>query len=189
VRHPVVLATTLFSILLALCAGAPALDPSLDISQYAHNSWKIREGFAKGRITSIAQTPDGYLWLGTELGLYHFDGVRNVPWEPPPGEQLPGSMVLSLLAARDGTLWIGTDKGLASWKDGKLTHYRELAGIFIFTILEDRDGEVWAGGLGVPNGNSAQFRTAVLIATEKTAALALSCWDCTRTAKAISGWE
>src|SRR3989454_7904974 len=67
-------------------------------------------------------------------------------------EQLPSSMILSLLVARDGTLWIGTGKGLASWKDGKLTHYRELAGIFIFTILEDRDGEVWAGGLGIPNG-------------------------------------
>jgi ligand-binding sensor domain-containing protein/signal transduction histidine kinase len=146
------LSTLLLSTLLACLPCAFALDPSLDVSQYAHNSWKIREGFAKGRITSIAQTPDGYLWLGTELGLYHFDGVRNVPWEPPPGEQLPGSMILSLLAARDGTLWIGTDKGLASWKDGKLTHYSELAVIFIFTIFEDRDGEVWAGGLGVPNG-------------------------------------
>jgi PAS domain S-box-containing protein len=147
-----VLAATLFSILLALCAGAPALDPSLDASQYAHSAWKIREGFAKGRITSIVQGPDGYLWLGTESGLYRFDGVRNVLWEPPPGEPLPGSMILSLLAARDGTLWIGTDKGLASWKDGKLTYYRELAGIFIFTIVEDRDGEVWAGGYGIPNG-------------------------------------
>ena len=146
------LAITLFSALVALCAAAPALDPSLDVSQYAHTAWKIREGFAKSRITSIAQTPDGYLWLGTEFGLYRFDGVRNIPWAPPSGEQLPSSTIRNLLVARDGTLWIGTDKGLASWKDGRLAHYEELAGIFIFTILENRDSEIWAGGLGIPNG-------------------------------------
>ena len=47
--------------LLAWCPSAFALDPALDISQYAHTSWKIREGFTTGAITSIAQTPDGYL--------------------------------------------------------------------------------------------------------------------------------
>ena len=57
-----------------------------------------------------------------------------------------------MLAARDGTLWIGTDKGLASLKDGKVTHYEELARIFISTILEDRDGVIGAAGFGVPNG-------------------------------------
>src|SRR5215469_13131137 len=100
-----------FIILLA-CGCAFALDPSLDISQYAHTAWKVREGFAKGQIHSIAQTPDGYLWLGTEFGLLRFDGVRNVPWQPPPDQHLPSSRVYSLLAGRDGTLWIGTAKGL-----------------------------------------------------------------------------
>src|SRR6266516_3854523 len=75
-------------LLLASCPWAFALDPALDISQYAHTSWKIREGFSKGTITVIAQTPDGYLWLGTEFGLLRFDGVRNVPFflndAPPP---------------------------------------------------------------------------------------------------------
>jgi len=145
VRHPVVLATTLFSILLALCAGAPALDPSLGVSQYAHNAWKIREGFAKGAITAIAQTPDGYLWLGTESGLLRFDGVRAVPWQPPGGEQLPSNLVTSLLVSRDGTLWIGTLKGLASWKDDKLTQHPEVAGAMLGWFLEDREQTVWFG--------------------------------------------
>jgi len=57
-----------------------ALNPALDVSQYAHTAWKIRDGFAKGSILSIAQTPDGYLWLGTAFGLYRFDGVRNALW-------------------------------------------------------------------------------------------------------------
>jgi len=133
-------------IVLACCAWASALDPSLDISQYAHTAWKVSEGFAKGQINSIAQTPDGHLWLGTEFGLLRFDGVRSVPWQPPGGEQLPPSNVVSsLLPAHDGTLWIGTFKGLASWKDGKLTQHPEVAGAIVGLFLEDRERTVWFG--------------------------------------------
>src|SRR5271169_2867623 len=104
-------------ILLACCPCASALNPSLDINQYAHTAWTVRDGFFKGSIRAIAQTPDGYLWLGTEFGLVRFDGVRSVSWQPPACERLPGNTVRNLLAARDGRLWIGTEKGLASWKD------------------------------------------------------------------------
>jgi ligand-binding sensor domain-containing protein len=138
--------------MLLLCPCAFALDPALDVSQYAHTSWKIREGFSKGLIESIAQTADGYIWLGTEFGLLRFDGVRNVPWQPPAEQHLPSSHVMSLLAARDGTLWIGTLKGLASWKGGKLTQYPELAGLAVGLLLEDREGTVWSGALGAPSG-------------------------------------
>jgi ligand-binding sensor domain-containing protein/signal transduction histidine kinase len=139
-------------ILLACCPCAFALDPSLDVSQYAHTAWKVRDGFTKGNIRAIAQTPDGYLWLGTEFGLLRFDGVRAVPWQSPPNQHLPSSDIRGLLAAGDGTLWIGTSKGLASWKDGKLTQYAELAGQDVFRLLEDHGGSVWAGSYGVPSG-------------------------------------
>ena len=132
-------------IVLAWCACALALDPSLDISQYAHTSWKVRDGFTKGYISSIAQTADGYLWLGTEFGLVRFDGVRAVPWRPPAGQQLPSSYIRHVMAARDGTLWIATQKGLASWKDGKLTTYPELPGKIPSALLEDREGTIWVG--------------------------------------------
>src|SRR2546426_4080044 len=127
-RDFVALAALLACVLIACEPYAFALDPALDVSQYAHTAWKIRDGFTKGGIRSIAQTPGGYLWLGTEFGLLRFDGVRNVPWQPPPGQHLPSNQIWSLLAARDGTLWIGTDKGLAAWKGGDFTQYAELAG-------------------------------------------------------------
>src|SRR5262249_47399160 len=104
-----------------------ALNPALDVSQYAHFAWRYRDGFGKGTIQSIAQTPDGYLWLATNSGLLRFDGVRTVPWEPPPDQPLPSNDVLHVLSARDGTLWIGTVNGLASWKNGKLAQVPELA--------------------------------------------------------------
>jgi len=136
-------AVVCLSILLATGACAFGLDPSLDISQYAHTAWKVREGFIRGTIFAIAQTPDGYLWLGTESGLARFDGVQAVPWQPPNGEQLPSNFVQELLVARDGTLWIGTDKGLASWKDGKFTRYPAVAGHPIYSLVQDAGGEIW----------------------------------------------
>jgi ligand-binding sensor domain-containing protein len=132
--------------LLACGVCALALDPSLDVSQYAHTSWKISEGFGRGDIWALDQTPDGYLWLATEFGLRRFDGVRTVEWQPPAGEHLPSSDIRSLIAARDGTLWIGTAKELVSWKAGKLTHYPEFDKHDVHSLLEDREGTVWAAG-------------------------------------------
>jgi signal transduction histidine kinase/ligand-binding sensor domain-containing protein len=142
----------LAALLLAWCSSAFALNPTLDISQYAHTSWKIRDGFAKGAITAIAQTPDGYLWLGTEFGLLRFDGVRTVTWRPPSGEVLPSDWITSLLVTRDGTMWIGTFKGLISWKGGVIARYPRLAGIGISTLIEDRRGTVWAAGSAANSG-------------------------------------
>src|SRR5262245_33011371 len=138
-RHFIATGIALAWMLLAWRPYALALDPALDVSQYAHTSWKIREGFPKGVIPAIAQTPDGYLWLGTEFGLLRFDGVRNAPWQPPLDQHLPSNSIGALLAARDGTLWIGTHKGLAGWKGGKLTQYTGLAGQNIYRLLEDRE--------------------------------------------------
>lgn len=157
-RHFITHGVVLACVLLACCTSALALNPVLDVSQYAHTSWKIRDGFTKGQIISIAQTPDGYLWLGTEFGLLRFDGIKNVPFQPPADQQLPSNYITNLLVTRDGTLWIGALKGLASWKDGKLTQYPELAGQDIFKLLEDHEGTVWASGRSIPNGKLCAFQ-------------------------------
>jgi signal transduction histidine kinase/ligand-binding sensor domain-containing protein len=144
--------------MLVCCPCAFALNPALDASQYAHTAWKVRDGFSKGSISAVAQTPDGYLWLGTQFGLLRFDGVKNVPWQPPTDQQLPSNAIMSLLVARDGALWIGTLKGLASWKDGKLTQYPELAGQYIYNLLEDHEGTLWAAGGAATTGRLCAIR-------------------------------
>ena len=120
-----------------------ALNPELDISQYVHTSWRVRDGFWSSALNAMAQTPDGYLWIGTNTGLFRFDGVRSVPWQAPPNQTLPSTMINELVTGRDGTLWIGTDKGLASWKNGTLAHYPDLVGKYIGEIVEARDAVVW----------------------------------------------
>jgi PAS domain S-box-containing protein len=124
--------------------SAFALNPSQEISQYAHTSWTVRDGYSLGAVFAMAQTPDGYLWLGAQFGLFRFDGVRFNLWQPPAGQQLP-EKPYSLLVTRDGTLWIGTFAGLASWNGAELTQYPELDGLFVTSLLEDREGTVWAG--------------------------------------------
>jgi PAS domain S-box-containing protein len=119
-----------------------ALDTGRQISQYGHTAWRIEDGVFAGTPNAIAQTSDGYLWIGTQAGLTRFDGVRFVSWRPPEGKELPSSRINSLLGARDGSLWIGTTMGLARWRNGQLTNYRDPTGS-IMAILEDRDGTIW----------------------------------------------
>jgi signal transduction histidine kinase/ligand-binding sensor domain-containing protein len=127
---------------------ALALDPSLEVSQYAHTAWTVRDGFSLGNIYAMAQTPDGYLWLGSEFGLFRFDGVHPVQWQPPAGQKLPDKNINALLVTRDGTLLIGTFAGLVTWSDGKLTSHAELGRDLVASLFEDRDGTVWVGSLG-----------------------------------------
>ena len=150
--------TILVAALLLSSPAGFALDPALDVSQYSHMAWKIRDGFPNAMVFAMTQTPDGYLWLGTELGLFRFDGVQSVSWQALRNPPLPSNMITSLLGARDGTLWIGTRTGLASWKDGKLTRYEELAGQVMAHVIEGRDGVIWTGTLGFPAGKLCEIR-------------------------------
>lgn len=123
-------------------SAANALDPNEHISQYGHTAWHIQDGVFPGIPHVLAQTADGYVWIGTETGLVRFDGVRFVPWVPPAGQRLPAPNVYSLLGGRDGSLWIGTGGALARWKDGELQSYTDAPGR-INAIIEDQEGAVW----------------------------------------------
>ncbi len=136
----------------ALCLGcaflslalssAWAVDPNHRISQYAHTAWRTQDGTFNGSPIVITQTTDGYLWIGTNIGLVRFDGVRFTSWNPPTGQRLLDSRILSLLGTHDGTLWIGTGYSISRWKDGELTNYPQLSGR-IESLVEDGDGALW----------------------------------------------
>ena len=42
--------------------------------QYVQERWLSDRGFPGGRVQAITQTPDGFLWIGTDQGLNQFDG-------------------------------------------------------------------------------------------------------------------
>jgi len=132
----------------ALVAPVHALDPQKSITQFTHTSWSAKDGIP-GPVEAIAQTRDGYLWLGTEAGLYRFDGLRFTPYEPSRAHP-HGPAVRSLLAARDGSLWMGFGSGgIGLLRNGQVTHYVPEEGVpggRIQAIVEDAAGSIWAAG-------------------------------------------
>ena len=87
-----------------------ALDPHKTITQFVHTSWTEQEG-APADIRALAQTTDGYLWLGTSAGLFRFDGVRFTRFIPIKGEDFQEHPVRQLYASRDGSLWLSYANG------------------------------------------------------------------------------
>src|SRR5580658_8960266 len=128
-----------------------ALDPALAASQYLHTSWTQEDGADLPGVQAIAQTPDGYLWLGSSTGLIRFDGVRFVHWEPHTGEKLPSNDVRFLVASVRRGLWIGSALGISRLDNGHLAAYpavdRWLGGTVV-AMLEDREGRLWMLGQG-----------------------------------------
>src|SRR5258708_31233327 len=146
---PKPLSIVLMMIGMMLAIPAKALDPQKFISQFTPTSWTAKDGIP-GPVRAIAQTPDGYLWLGTEAGLYRFDGLRFAAWKPSSGQQLPDSSVLSLCVARDGSLWIGFGSGgITQLRHGHLKNYSHADGVptgGILSVVEYPNGSFRAGG-------------------------------------------
>lgn len=117
----------LIACVLALLANAPepalALEPSTPLAQYARQTWLMENGLPQNTVQALAQTRDGYLWVGTEAGLARFDGVAFQVFDRSSIPALPSGDIRCLLAAPDGALWIGTGAGLEKWNGGAVTHY------------------------------------------------------------------
>src|SRR5215216_6650767 len=132
----------------ALLAGVAAHDSASTrpIHQFAHRTWAAQDG-APTEIRLLAQTGDGYLWLGTVSGLVRFDGVRFVPFQPRGNDTVPAAGVRALEEGRDGTLWIVWETGAVSHMvDGRLTNYGAQDGLApTFQLAESSRGEVVAG--------------------------------------------
>ena len=140
------------SLLGVIAAWQPAVALALPKDRtYSVTSWTARDGMVTGRITTIAQDHDGYLWLGTSGGLVRFDGVRFTPWESEP--KLPEGSVTALLVSRDGSLWLGFGSRdvVARVRGRRVKIYTlggDTAGGFVRALLQDQNGVVWAAGYG-----------------------------------------
>jgi ligand-binding sensor domain-containing protein len=128
-----------------------AQEPVRTLSQLYHTAWTTRDG-APADIFALAQTADGFLWLGSSTGLFRFDGVRFELFEPPADQAMPSANVAALLALRDGGLWVGYRFGGASLiQRGVVRSYGAGDGLPSGTVLalaEDSDGTIWVGATG-----------------------------------------
>jgi ligand-binding sensor domain-containing protein/signal transduction histidine kinase len=156
----------LFLLLLSGGGTVVALDAQRDLSQFSHDVWLTENGLPQNTVHSIAQTKDGYIWIGTEEGLARFDGVRFTVFDKQNTPELKSNYIRALLSDRQGALWIGTAEGLVRMMNGKFTAFTTNEGLpsnTIQAIYEDREANLWvatATGLGLfKSGGLTTFTT------------------------------
>jgi ligand-binding sensor domain-containing protein/signal transduction histidine kinase len=114
---------------------------------YTIRSWQSQDGLPEETVQAFAQTPDGYLWVGTSGGLLRFDGARFRLFAHENTPAFGENSVFCLLAAHDGRLWIGTDgSGLIEWQNGVFHAYsaeKSQTADFVRALAEDHNGLLW----------------------------------------------
>src|SRR6266852_2328478 len=107
------------AVMACLLSEARALDPHRKFSQYVREKWSAANGLPGGAVHAIAQSPDGYLWIGTDKGLVRFDGFTFLP--VPPESLLPqNDPILGLNTDAEGDLWVRMQTaGILRYNRGK----------------------------------------------------------------------
>ena len=106
----------------------------------------MENGLPQNTVQALIETRDGFVWLGTEVGLVRFDGNGFAVFDRNSNPALPGNDIHCLLETRDGVLWIGTSEGLARWKDGVVTVFTTKDGVpegAVHAVAETSGGVVW----------------------------------------------
>ena len=126
---------------------------------YMVRHWTVEDGLPWPGVTSITQTPDGYLWCGTSGGLVRYDGLA---FEPFTGERVPvlkDFAIRRLACDRDGRLWIwGGKNELVLMEDGR---FRKIGpedgwdGEWVFPVVGGTSGDYWFEGR--PDGDFYRF--------------------------------
>jgi len=88
--------------------GAPAAGRKVPPGVFSFQSYGVEDGLTNLSVYSFTQDAEGYLWAGTEDGLYRYDGHRFQLW----GQSLKSSIIWEMAASPTGGLWVGTDDGI-----------------------------------------------------------------------------
>jgi signal transduction histidine kinase/ligand-binding sensor domain-containing protein len=132
--------------LVCLVSLAFGLDPNRPLFQYVRENWNTEAKFPGGAVNAIAQTHDGYLWIGTDKGLFRFDGFTFVRVSLPSTAGASEVPILGLLTDASGTLWVrvqGSD--VVRQKGGKFETVAYGAGPLsshVTAVSKDRNGAV-----------------------------------------------
>lgn len=140
----------LYSLLAALALPSARTLRASDIAgSYTARTWRVEEGLPEDTVQAFAETPDGYLWVGTSGGLARFDGTHFEIFDSANTALFRENSVHCLATARDGSLWIGMEgSGLIRYSHGAFRAWTTADGLsdmFVHAIAEDRSGNLWIG--------------------------------------------
>jgi signal transduction histidine kinase/ligand-binding sensor domain-containing protein len=137
-----------FAMLQVCGAAQPAYAQRQMLRQMDHAMWSARDG-APQVISHLAQDRDGTLWIGSDTGLFNFDGQTFRRFQSPAGQPaFPAAQVNSLLITKDGTLWVGfSQSGAARIMSGRVTLFSRVESeplVIVTQLREAPDGSIWA---------------------------------------------
>lgn len=125
-----------------------ALDPSRAITEYNCRTWTRQNGLPVNGINALAQSEDGYLYLGSAAGLVRYDGRSFDSIDLSQVRLVRSPTVKVLTATRNGGLWVGMENGSFGFWDGHEFSFRgreEYGGVTLNlrSIIEEKDGGLW----------------------------------------------
>ena len=107
----------------------------------------VPTGGPESAVTSILQSRQGYLWLGTYHGLVRFDGVRFNVFNSGNTPGLVNGLITALHEDAQGTVWIGHETGQVTRFAGEgfepLVLSNSWPGGAVESIIGDTEGDVW----------------------------------------------
>ncbi len=147
-RHRTIRAAVIAVATMLVATVALALDPRTALAEFGRRAWRLEHGLPNETIRAFAQSPDGYIWMGTQEGLVRFDGIRFVTM----GEReslIRGAWIYALTVDASGTLWIASaSPGLIRYSNGVFDQIEELdrLGVHdVFALAQGRKGDLWLG--------------------------------------------
>ena len=137
----------LLALLLSLLP-TPGYAHTVPSVQYTRRLWRVQDGLPEDTVQALAQSRDGFLWVGTTGGLARFDGSNFTVFDQNSTPGFQANSIFCILPARDGSLWLGSEgSGLLHYTHGDLERYGAAQGLadgFVRSILEDA-GILWIG--------------------------------------------
>lgn len=138
---------------------------------YTRHVWQGFEGLPEQTVQAFAQTPDGYLWIGTTGGLIRFDGAHFTLFDRQDTPSLHENSIFCLMVSRDGALWIGTEGGgVVRYEQAQFRSWTTREGLsndFVRALFQDSSGTIWAGS----DNGLMQFRDDRFVRVDDTPAI------------------
>ena len=121
-----------------------------DVLPFLVRQWTIENGLPQDRISCLKQTRDGYLWIGTWVGLARFDGTKFTVFKHGTSNRnelgMKDDCINALTEDAEGTLWIATKRGIILYRDGRFQYLKGPAHLMeekVWALCPAKDGGVW----------------------------------------------
>jgi signal transduction histidine kinase/ligand-binding sensor domain-containing protein len=133
-------------------------------SEWIHRAWQTEDGLPDNSVTGLAQTHDGYIWVGTRGGLLRFNGsdftAIPLPFKPEISHRVVGTVFMG----QQDRMWVGMERGeIARLERGKMRtdgHEHGLPDLPILSMVEDAQGVLWlASSTGLARIRDGEYRT------------------------------